>query len=249
MNEKTSDMQAQVPEAPSWRKLRDAILATPRALHVLLLVICFSLGVALVTQVKAQRLDPLETLDQEDLVVLLNELDAREQVLRQERNDLQGQLTALQNAASEQEAAAEAARAATEVAQILSGAVPVHGEGVLLIATDPTRSLTATQFVMTLGELRNAGAEAIELNGLRVTMRSSFVSNDSGIYLDGTLISSPYRWNIIGPAQTIATALEIQAGSAAQMRAKNATVDVIIKDDIHITSVAPEFQHQWATIE
>lgn len=79
---------------------------------------------------------------------------------------------------------------------------------------------------MTLGELRNAGAEAIELNGIRLSTRSSFTGQAGSIAVDGVPISSPYTWKVIGEPQTIATALDIQAGSAAQMRAKGANVAI-----------------------
>lgn len=230
-----------------WPRLRGALLAAPRAIHLLLLLICLALGFALVAQVRAQREDPLEALDQEGLVEVLNELDSREQILTEERSDLQSQLTQLENEATQQEAAEEAARKAREVAQINAGTVAVEGPGIVMTVVDEAQALSATHFVMTLGELRNAGAEAVELNGVRLTMRSAFVSDDSGISVDGVPISSPYRWKVIGDSQTIATALEIRAGSAAQMRAKDATVDITVHDDVLIEAVAEPFTPQWAT--
>ena len=46
---------------------------------------------------------------------------------------------------------------------------------------DPGANLSPTQFVMTLGELRNAGAEAIDLNGVRLTTRSAFTGQAGAI--------------------------------------------------------------------
>ncbi|MCD4549433.1 DUF881 domain-containing protein [Schaalia sp. lx-260] len=229
-------------------RIKEAFLGVPRAMHLLLLLICLLLGFALVTQVRAQQHDPLESLDQEDLVVLLSELDARERDLRQESYELQKQLDEIKSAESEHEAAQEAARQTKQLADIIAGLLPVHGEGVQMTVADPIGSLTPAQFVMLLGELRNAGAEAIDLNGIRLNVRSSFTSDESGILLDGKRISSPYQWKVVGPARTIATALEIQAGAAAQMRAKNASVDVITTTDIVIDSIAQVFTPQWARI-
>jgi len=52
---------------------------------------------------------------------------------------------------------------------------------------------------------------------------------------------------VIGESQTIATALEIQAGSAAQMRAKGALVSITPSADIEITSLATPRPPQYAT--
>ena len=113
--------------------------------------------------------------------------------------------------------------------------------------SDPAGALTTAQFVMTLGELRNAGAEAIELNGNRLSTRSSFTSADGRISVDGTAIDPPYEWKAIGSSQTISTALEIQAGSASQMRAKGAVVSIDPVDDVVIDSLAVPLSPQYAS--
>ena len=77
------------------------------------------------------------------------------------------------------------------------------------------------------------------------TERSSSTEGSTGCR---TLsITSPYTWKVIGEAQTIATALDIQAGSAAQMRAKGAIVQITPSDDLSITSLATPKPPQFAT--
>lgn len=232
------------------RRMLHAVLAVPRPFHAVLLVICFVLGAALVTQVRAQQTDPLDSLSEEDLVVLLSELQAREDTLRKDKVDLATQLSQLQNSVSQQQAADEAAKRATQQAQINSGVVAVHGQGVVMAVRDDAGALSATQFVMALGELRNAGAEAIALNGVRLTARSSFVTGDGGaVSVDGTTISSPFTWQVIGASDTISTALQIQAGSADQMRAKGATVTITEKPDVVIEAVASAPSPTYAKVE
>lgn len=230
-----------------WVRAREAFFALPRGLHIVMLIIFAVLGFALVTQVRAQRSDPLEGLSEQELVTVLDELGTQEQNLRARRSELAGELEELRNAADEAQAREQAARKAQIQAQIGAGTVPVHGPGVTVGVVDSASNLTPTQFVMTLGELRNAGAEAIELNGLRLSTRSSFTGQAGEIIADGTPISSPYTWKAIGDAQTIATALDIQAGSAAQMRAKGAGVTITPGEDIAITSVATPRAPHYAT--
>lgn len=238
------------PRAGLGRRFLRALLAVPRPLHAVLLVICFVLGAALVTQVRAQQTDPLDSLSEEDLVVLLSELQTREDTLRQDKSDLQTQLSQLQDSVSQQQAADKAAKQAQEQAEINAGVVAVHGQGVVMTVWDSDGALNATQFVMALGELRNAGAEALALNGMRLTARSSFVTaSDGSVSVDGTRISSPYMWQIIGASDTISTALQIQAGSADQMRAKGATVTITEQADVVIDAVASAPVPTYATVE
>ena len=216
-----------------WARARQAFFALPRGLHVVMLVIFMVVGFAFATQVRAQRSDPLEGLSEQDLVTVLDELSTHE----------------LRSAADEAQAREQAARKAETQAQIAAGIVPVHGPGVTVSVVDAGANLTSTQFVMTLGELRNAGAEAIELNGIRLSTRSSFTGQAGSIAVDGIPIESPYTWKVIGESQTIATALDIQAGSAAQMRAKGANVAITPTTDMTIESIASPRPPQFATYQ
>lgn len=234
---------------PGRAQFIKALFAVPRTIHLVLVLLCFILGFALMTTVRAQREYPLEALSEQDLVVLLSELNSQENNLRQERSALQQQVDEIEANKSEQEAAAQTAQKINQLAQINAGRVPVEGPGVLMHIGDDANRLTATEFVMTLGELRNAGAEAIELNGVRLSTRSAFTSDNNTIAVDGVVLSQPYDWHVIGEGQTIATALEIQAGSAAQMRAKGANVTISVVGHISIDSVSSVPQPQYAVVD
>ncbi len=237
---------------PLHRRAWSAFIARPRPLHVVLLVICFFLGAALVTQVRAQQTDPLDKMSQEDLVLLLDQLQTRTDTLRGEKSDLEEQLSTLQDAASKNEAADAAAQKSLEQAEISAGTIPVHGPGLTMTVTDPDGNLNFTNFVLALGELRNADAEAISLNGVRLTGQSSFTqgSTDSTISVDGTQISSPYVWQIIGSSADISQALEIPSGAAQQMRTgTGATVTITAVDDVTITAVVEAQTPEFAKVQ
>ncbi|TWS22638.1 DUF881 domain-containing protein, partial [Tsukamurella conjunctivitidis] len=102
---------------------------------------------------------------------------------------------------------------------------------------------------LTLGELRNAGSEAIALNGVRLTSRTWFSSGEDGIIVDSTPITSPYTWQVIGDSQTIAPALEISAGAASQMRARGAQVEVEPAQDVVIDAVVQPSSPRFAQVE
>lgn len=110
--------------------------------------------------------------------------------------------------ATEGEVSAEAARLA-----VLAGTVPVSGPGVELTIRDPQRSVDASVLVDALQELRDAGAEATEIAGVRAVV-STYVADDPGrgLIVDGTSVSPPYALRVIGDAHTLDQALRIPGG-------------------------------------
>ncbi len=74
----------------------------------------------------------------------------------------------------------------------------------------------------TLQELRDAGAEAVQVGGVRVVASTSFVDVASGVDVDGTVLQRPYRFKVIGDPATLASALDIPGGVLEVLRQKGA---------------------------
>ena len=125
-----------------------------------------------------------------------------------------GQQGAGQQGAGQQGAAsAGAARARADELAVLAGTVPVRGPGLELTIRDPHRSVEASVLVDALQELRDAGAEAIEISGVRTAV-STYIADSPGhgLVVDGTSISAPYVVTAIGDAHTLDQALRIPGG-------------------------------------
>jgi uncharacterized protein YlxW (UPF0749 family) len=61
-------------------------------------------------------------------------------------------------------------------------------------------------------ELRDAGAEALQVNGVRLTASSWFSDGPDGVLVDGETVRAPYVFRAIGDAHTLADAMEIPGG-------------------------------------
>lgn len=230
------------------RTLLQTFFARPRPIHLLMALLFLVFGLALVTQVRAQQSNPLDSLSDTELVELLAELDTRSDSLQKQQDDLSSQLQELSSEANQIASAQEAATKLQTQAQIAAGLLPVTGPGIVMGVADPTGSLTPQLFVLTLAELRNAGAEAIEVGGVRLTPRSWFSTENGQIVVDGVTITAPYTWKVIGDPDTLASGMEIRGGAAAQMRIVGGTVTINHRDSIDITAVAPQFSPQWAQV-
>lgn len=244
-----SQRQGQLPTPTRSRRLRDLLTASARPIHWVIAVMCLVLGFALVTQIKLQRSDPLDNLHEDELVALLDQLTNTERQLRQQRNELTIQVQRLQSSRSQFEAAQEAAEEARRKAQILAGTVAVHGPGLGITIQEGAEPVSANTFVNILGELRNAGAEAIDINGQRVSAATYITRVNGGMSISGFVITAPYRWKVIGDPDTLQPALEIPRGALSRVRGNGATVTFERYDDLRIVSLAPEQSYRYAEVK
>lgn len=154
----------------------------------------------------------LRTASEADLARILSGLTSEADLLRDEISTLRLQIRDLETSTERGAAAEEAANARLAALSVLAGTVPVEGPGIVLTVTDPSRQLRYEQFVDIVQELRDAGAEAVAINGLRVGSGSSFGSENDGVILDGRPLRGPYRVEAIGSPETLEGGLEIPGG-------------------------------------
>ncbi|MFC7406652.1 DUF881 domain-containing protein [Georgenia alba] len=224
--------------ARSRRVLRSLISARISAIHVVVALLCAGLGFAVVAQVRQTQDDVLSSMRQDDLVRLLDELTRRNEELEAEQEQLQDDLSGLRSSTSSREAAQEAAELRAITRGMLAGTLPVHGPGITLTVSDPDHAVSAHVLVTILEELRNAGAEAVELSGQRLTASSWILDDPSGgVVVDGERISPPYEWRAVGEPETLAVALNIPGGATASVRNVGATTELTEEDDVEITAV------------
>lgn len=219
----------------------------PSWVHLLIVLLCVAVGFALAVQVRQTQEDTYATMRQDDLIRLLDELSVRNRELTEEGVELRRELSELESGSSSRAAAQEAAEQQARVQGILAGALPVVGPGIELVVHDPSAQVSAPTFVTVLEELRNAGAEAIELGGQRVTASTWLGTRSGGLLVNGVEISPPYTWRAIGDPQTLAVALDIPGGALASIRGAGAAAEVRQLDRVEITSVRELEQPEWAT--
>lgn len=219
-----------VESTAAWRRLRQGVGRRPGRFQVLAAVLLFLLGLGVVTQAQQTSEAGLSTLRETELVRLLDGVSERRQRLEEEASDLQAQRQALLTSS---DASAEAERAARErlaVYSILAGTVAAQGPGVtLVIRADDTSVVDAAFLLDTLQELRDAGAEAVQIGDVRVVASTAFTADPEGrgVLVDGTLVTSPYTIRAIGDPDVLEPALRIPGGVVPRLTgAEGVTVTV-----------------------
>jgi uncharacterized protein YlxW (UPF0749 family) len=232
------------PDAPVASDVPDAPVAAARkpnvGVRVLVALLCALLGFALVIQVRRTVSgDALSTARPDDLVALLDSLQHREDDLTAEIADLQAILGRLQSSgASTAEALAEAERQADALG-ILTGTVPAQGPGVQIVIADPTGTVPPEVLLDAIQELRNAGAEAIQVNDVRIGVDSAFTGTAGKILLDDSSLSAPYRISAIGDPPTLSAAMAIPGGVQDTVRRAGGTMTVNQSDSVLVSALRP----------
>lgn len=205
------------------------------------------LGLAATVQVRdTGSEDDLTGADQADLIALINSLTLATERTRAEIDQLERTRAELQSSARDSGAALQDAREQAEVWAILAGTVPVSGPGVRVVVQSAGQVGT-DQIVNGLQELRDAGAEAIELNDrVRVVAQTAIAETPGGegIQVGDEPLTPPYVIEAIGDPSTLATALDFFGGFISSVEEVGGRVVVEELDDVEIASVrqAPELR-------
>lgn len=225
------------PARSGWARLAHAVRPRTTQGQLITAGLCALLGFALVVQVRQTTDTQLGALRQNDLVRLLDETTTRTDELEREALDLQRERDELVSGSDRQQAALDAARRTAAMQGILTGRLPATGPGVRITLTEPDGDIRPATMLHVLEELRNAGAEAMELNGHRIIASSAFTGTRGAVELDGEVLQPPYRWTVIGDPDTIAPALEIPGGALVRVRADGGRATVEKSDRVDVTAV------------
>ncbi|MDW4906690.1 DUF881 domain-containing protein [Streptomyces sp. ADMS] len=223
----------------------------PRVTRAQLIValLLFGLGFGLAVQVASNSDSDgaLRGARQEDLVRILDELDDRTQRLEDEKQGLEDQRTELENSSDQAEEARKQTVEKERQLGILAGTVAAQGPGITLTVEDTKGTVEADMLLDAIQELRAAGAEAIQVNGVRVVAGTFLADEDGGgVSVDGNKIDAPYRFKVIGKPQDLEPALNIPGGVVQSLEKEQATVTVERADKIVVDALRAAKQPDYA---
>lgn len=163
-----------------------------------------------------------------------SELESAEQELEQVRQE-----------ATQNDETAEAKEQELKENNMILGTVDVTGEGVEIVladATETTSTLTASDQIVhyddiqwIVNELKNAGAEAIEINGERIVNTTSITCEGNIIKINGERVGSPFYIKAIGSKDLLYGGLERAGSYMDYLRERGLTAEVTKSDEVTIS--------------
>ncbi|ORT60985.1 DUF881 domain-containing protein [Streptomyces sp. CB03238] len=249
-NEQTPNPEPAEDQKPQTGRQRlIAGLWPPRVTRAQLIVavLLFGLGLGLAIQVRSTSdTGALRGARQEDLVRILDELDDRTQRLEDEKARLEDQRTELENSSDQAEEARKQTLEKERQLGILAGTVAAQGPGITLAIDDGAGAVESDMLLDAIQELRAAGAEAIQVNGVRVVADSYFSGDAGDIEVDGRRIKAPYRFKVIGKPQDLEPALNIPGGVVQTLEKEQATATVTRSQKIVVDALRPAERPDYA---
>ena len=200
---------------------------------VIIGIMCFILVYIMFMQFKV--------VNQTDITSLTTK---RESELR-EANQLEQAKTNLEeykNKIDDTQAASELLDKELQQADLYLGKTDVEGAGIIINLSDGTSNIIAEDLINLMNELKTAEAEAISVNGQRVTNLTEFADVDSYIVVNGTRLSSPYTIQVIGNQKYLESGITAKGGFSDDMTSNGKNISITEDNNIKILKYNGDFE-------
>lgn len=126
--------------------------------------------------------------------------------------------------------------------RVFNASAPVTGPGISLrVSSD----LQPEHVLDLINELRNAGAEAIALNDVRLGVDSTVASSRGLVLVDGNVIGSPLVFRAIGSPEALDRALGRKGGVVSYLRNAYTGTELVLSKHDALTLPARQAARDW----
>jgi uncharacterized protein YlxW (UPF0749 family) len=200
-------------------------LRAPRS-QVLVAAVAFILGLLVVVQIRVQAgNNTLAGLSSPDLTFLVASLNTRNEELRREIATLDRQLATLELGGSRGASSVSEIQADLDRIRAWAGLDRIAGDGIEITVGGPIGGPAVEDLI---NELRNAGAEAIAIEDVRVVTGTVVGGLPGSLSVDDAALGDPFTIRAIGSPETLTGSLARAGGIIAQLAATDpeAVIDV-----------------------
>jgi len=179
--------------------------------------VAFVLGLLVVIQLRTQASGTaFAGLSSQELTVLVANLNDRNDELRGEIATLDRELATLTANRQRGEVSVDELRADLRRVRLYAGIDPATGPGVVITIRGPIDGSGVEELV---NELRNAGAEAIAVDTIRLVPGVVTVGASGAVTVDGVPLADPFELSAIGAPDKLTGSLTRSGGIIAQLAA------------------------------
>ena len=176
-----------------------------------------------------------------------------------ERDELSEELHKMQTAAASTDNQQD-----KDLLRYRAALVPLEGEGVIVRMDDSTKPAKAGEnpnlyvihdddLLRVVNELRAAGAEAIAINGQRLTGTSEIRCAGPTLSVNNVRSSAPFEIRAIGDKKSLENALRMRGGVAETLGVWGIQLDIKASNDVYIPpyrgSIRQSYAHETAERE
>jgi len=226
--------------------------------HLAMTLTMVALGFLIIIQSRAGRAltsqVPVPTRNVYALATLLREEREARLSLESQVTGLRKQLETYERAASEGRSLQEAMGRELEALRVALGLKAMRGPGVVVRLADPKTQPKGTtpvvvnyqDIVAVVNELWAAGAEAIAVNGQRLSATTGLSQVSGTVVINLQRLTGPFEIVAIGDPATLEGALNIRGGLIEGLRALGLTIHIFRRDALTVPAYKGPLTFEYA---
>ena len=226
--------------------------------HLAMALTMLVLGFLVIIQSRASRAVtsqvPPPTRSVYALATLLREEREARSGLEQQVIELRRRLESYERAASEGRSLQEAMGRELETLRVALGLKAMRGPGVIVRLADPRTQpkgvnpviVSYQDIVAVVNELWAAGAEAIAVNGQRITATTGLSQVGGNVVVNLQRLSGPFEIVAIGDPATLEGALNIRGGLIEGLRALGLVIQIGRRDTLTVPAYKGTLTFEYA---
>ena len=208
-------------------------------------IMCFILVYVMFMQFRVVNETDVTSLRTKRESELREELDNWQSRYEDTSNQLEqakANLDEYKNKIDDSQSASELLDKELQEAELNLGKTDVKGAGVVITLEDGDVAVDAEDLIKLMNKLKRAKAEAISVNGQRVTNLTEFADVDSYIVVNGTRLSSPYTIQVIGNQKYLESGITAKGGFSDDMTSNGKNISITEDNDIKILKYDGDFE-------
>ena len=218
---------------------------TRNAAQISLFAVGLLVGLLLIGQLRSQaRPTEISSLSAQELSQLIETLSNRNAELRTALSDQRDTLREYEAAGPVGQSAVDVSREDLRRITAFGGLAAVRGEGVSLQVDGDLDAIALNDL---LNELRNAGAEALAVDQIRITNRSVATQGPTSLLIDGQPVDRRFILRAIGSPEGLLSTIERPGGIIPQLEQFiNASIVASESDDLELPATRIDLAPQVA---
>ena len=225
-------------------------------------ILCFLITLQVRT-IQQSESDILRLKNENELRDEINEWKDLYETATYKIKDLENKITEYKNNATTRDKTLSLLNNEIEDLKILAGLTELQGAGII-VTLDDTRAINQiaadagfydpnvyvihdSDILLVINELKAAGAEAISVNGQRITSNTEVRCVGPVIQINGIRLTAPFKISAIGAPEYLASSLKLRGGIIDSI--EQSDIDVIIEklDSIVIPKLEGVIEYKYAT--
>ena len=194
------------------------------AINITIGIVCFILIMIMFMQFKVvyeTDITSIESMREEDLQAELANWKLKYEETEKQYSEIVDTMKKYKEESSSDTQTRKNLKLELEKLELMLGTTDVSGPGITIILdekNDATKKIDADELMIIVNYLRDAGAEAIEINGERVVDSTFFAYiGNSYVKINGKRVSAPYTINVIGDQDYLKSSLVGTGGYAEKI--------------------------------